>query len=90
MTKTDWAILYPAWPADVIDVRMRDLSLDGLSVYCGAALPIGRTVRVESAAFDVTADIVSCRQIEKVFTLHARLVTALFAIDTGGFVSTTA
>lgn len=90
MTKSDWAVLYPKWPGEVIDVRMRDLSIDGLSVYSGAALPVGRTIRVESDAFDVVADIVSCRQLDKVFTLHAQLVTALFANDTGGFVSTTA
>jgi hypothetical protein len=90
MTKSDWAILHSKWPSDVIDVRMRDLSIDGLSVYCGAALPVGRTIRVISDAFDVVADIVTCRQVDKVFTLHARLVTAIFATDTGGFVSTTA
>lgn len=90
MTKSDWAVLHPKWPSAVVDVRMRDLSIDGLSVYCGAALPVGRTIRVASDAFDVVADIVSCRQVEKVFTLHAHLVTALFARDTGGFVSTIA
>jgi hypothetical protein len=33
---------------------------------------------------------VSCRRVGKVFTLHARLITALFSVPTGGFVSTSA
>lgn len=90
VSKSDWALLYVDWPSDVIDVRMRDLSLDGISVYSGAEQPLDQTIRVAGAAFDVVATIVSCRRVGKVFTLHARLVTALFTAPTGGFVSTTA
>lgn len=90
VSKTDWALLYVDWPSEVIDVRMRDLSLDGISVYSGAEQPLHQTIRVAGAAFDVVATIVSCRRVGKVFTLHARLVTALFTAPTGGFVSTTA
>lgn len=90
VSKSDWAVLYPSWPSDVIDVRLRDLSLDGLSVYAGAEIPVGRTIRVTGSSFDVVADIVSCRALDRVFTLHARLVTALFKQPTGGFVSTSA
>lgn len=90
VSKSDWALLHMNWPSEVIDVRMRDLSLEGISVYCGAALPVHRTVRVVGDAFDVVADIVSCRRVGKVFTLHGRLVTALFTEPTGGFVSTRA
>ena len=90
VTKSDWALLYMDWPSEVSDVRMRDLSLDGISVYSGIALPLHRTIRVVGAAFDVVADIVSCRRVGKVFTLHAQLTTALFTNATGGFVSTSA
>jgi hypothetical protein len=56
----------------------------------GAALPTDRRVRVTGASFDVVADIVSCRRVNNIFTLHGRLVTAYFAVRAGGFVSTVA
>ena len=90
VSKSDWALLYQEWPSEVADVRMRDLSLDGISVYSGLALPIHRTIRVVGAAFDVVADVVKCRQVGKVYTLHGRLITALFTSPAGGFVSTSA
>ncbi len=90
VSKSTWALLHMNWPSEVLDVRMRDLSLDGISVYCGVALPVHRTVRVVGEAFDVVADIVSCRRVGKVYTLHGRLITALFGSPAGGFVSTTA
>lgn len=90
VSKSDWALLHTDWRADAIDVRMRDLSLDGLSVYSGAALPLHRRVRIVGSAFDVVADIVQCRRMNNVFTLHGRVMTALFATPAGGFVSTTA
>ncbi len=90
VSKSDWALLHTDWRADAIDVRMRDLSLDGLSVYCGAPLPLHRRVRVAGAAFEVVADIVQCHRVNNVFTLHGRVLTALFSKQSGGFVSTTA
>lgn len=90
VTKSDWALLYQDWPSEVTDVRMRDLSLDGISVYSGIELPMPRTIRVVGAAFDVVAEIVSSRRVGKVFTLHGRLITALFTSPAGGFVSTSA
>jgi hypothetical protein len=90
VSKSDWALMHAAWNTDGIDVRMRDLSLDGISVYVGAPLPVHRRVRIVGAPFDVVADIVSCRRVGNVYTLHAQLVTAIFAHDTGGFVSTVA
>jgi DnaJ domain len=90
VSKADWAVLHVDWRADGLDVRMRDLSLDGISVFSGAALPVDRRIRVVGAAFDVVADIVSCRRVNSIFTLHGRLVTAHFAMRAGGFVSTVA
>ncbi len=89
VTKSDWALLYTSWHAEPIDVRMRDLSLDGISVYCGGALPDHSTVRIVGQAFDVVVDVVSSRRLANVFTLHARLVTAHFE-NLGGFVERTA
>ena len=90
VSKSTWALLHMNWPSEVVDVRMRDLSLDGISVYSGIELPAQRIVRVVGDEFDVVADVVSCRRVGKVFTLHGRLITALFATPTGGFVSTSA
>ncbi len=90
VSKSDWAMLHATWNSDGIDVRMRDLSLEGVSVYCGAALPIRRRVRIVGAVFDAVGEIVSTRQIGNVYTLHAQLITAIFAVRTGGFVSTSA
>ena len=90
VSKADWAVLHVDWRAEGLDVRMRDLSLDGISVFSGAALPTDRRVRVTGAAFDVVADIVSCRRVNNIYTLHGRLVTAHFAMRAGGFVSTVA
>lgn len=90
VSKSDWGLLHIDWPSQILDVRMRDVSLDGISVYCGVPLPVGRTIRVVGATLDVVADIVTVRRVAKVHTLHARLVTALFASPLGGFVSQTA
>ena len=89
VTKSDWARLMITWNGTAIDVRMRDLSLDGISVYSGALVPVGTTVRFEGAAFDVVAEIVSTRKMANVFTLHARLVTAQFVAQ-GGFMQRSA
>lgn len=90
VSKSDWAMLHATWNSEGIDVRMRDLSLDGVSVYCGAAIPIHRRVRIVGAVFDAVGEIVSTRQVGNVYTLHAHLITAIFAVRTGGFVSTSA
>ncbi len=90
VTKSDWGTMRIGWPGEPIDVRMRDLSLDGISIYSGNPLAVGTTVRIVADAADVVADLVSCRRFAKVFTLHARLVAAIFAAETGGFVSTMA
>lgn len=82
--------MYVGWQSDAIDVRMRDLSLDGISVYCGLELPLHRVVRIVGQGFDVVATVVGCRRLDAVFTIHAPLLTAHFATPTGGFVSTSA
>ena len=87
VSKSDWAVIYIDWQSDAIDVRMRDLSLDGIGVYCGLQLPLHRIVRIVGHSFDVVATVVGCRRLDAVFTLHASLMTAMFAESTGSFVS---
>ncbi len=88
VSKADWAIMHGDWQAEAVDVRLRDLSLDGISMYSGLALPRQHVVRVISTSFDVVAIVVACRRVDRVFTVHAQLLTALFARSTGGLVST--
>ncbi len=90
VTKSDWAIMYVDWQSDAIDVRLRDLSLDGISVYCGLQLPLHRIIRIVGQSFDVVATVVGCRRLDAVFTIHAPLLTASFSERTGSFVSATA
>jgi hypothetical protein len=90
VSKSDWAIMHVDWQADAIDVRLRDLSLDGIGVYSGLELPRQRIVRVVGTSFDVVAIVVACRRLDRIFTVHAQLLTAQFAESTGGFVSTMA
>ena len=87
VSKADWAIMHGDWQAEAVDVRLRDLSLDGISMYSGLALPRQHVVRVISTSFDVVAIVVACRRVDRVFTVHAQLLTALFAKSTGGLVS---
>lgn len=90
VSKSDWALLYQGWPTEVIDVRMRDLSIDGVSVYCGVELPADCVVRVVGESFDVVADIVSARRVGKVFVLHGKVLTAILGNPVGGFISRSA
>jgi hypothetical protein len=88
--KSDWVKLYAHWPSEehIMDVRMRDVSLDGISVYSGAPLPVQSRVRVLGSAFDIVAQLVSVRRVGKVFTLHAQLLTLrrVAKIDDGTYV----
>ena len=87
VSKSDWAIMHVDWQADAIDVRLRDLSLDGIGVYSGLELPRQRVVRVVGTSFDVVAIVVACRRLDRIFTVHAQLLTAQFTKPTGSFLT---
>lgn len=90
VSKSDWALLHLEAHGDGIDVRLRDLSLDGISLFSGIDLPLGRRIRIVGSMLDVVAEVVSCRRAGTVFTVHASLITAQFAARAGVFVSATA
>jgi hypothetical protein len=90
VNKSDWALLHVDARSEGIDVRLRDLSLGGISFYSGVELPLHQRIRVVGTVLDVVADVVSCRRAGSVFTLHAGLVTARFRDRIGVFVSTSA
>ena len=67
---------------------MRDLSTDGMSFHCGSLVAARARIRVACDAFDAVGEVVSARRLPSGgFIIHARMVTAVFAVKTGGFVS---
>lgn len=90
VSRADWATLRLDWQADPIDIRMRNLSLEGLSFFCGAALPANARVRITAGAFDAIVDVLRCARSGTIYVLHGQFVTVQFAAKAGGFVYTTA
>lgn len=90
VSKSDWALLHLGPQGEGYDIRLRDLSLDGISLFSGIELPLGLRVRVVGASLDVVAEVLSCRKAGNVFTVHAHLLTAQFAARAGVVVSATA
>lgn len=88
--KDDAAVVYPGWRAPAIGARLRDLSLTGISVHVGVAIPVDRAIRIVDPVIDAVAVVVSCRPAGKVYAIHARLLTAQFQQRSGVFVSATA
>jgi hypothetical protein len=85
--RTQVATMYVGWPSTRMPVRWRDLSLTGLSVYSAQPIPAGQTVRVVDSALDVVARVVSCRASGQAWSVHGRLLTAIFTQTAGVFVS---
>jgi curved DNA-binding protein CbpA len=85
--KGDSAILYPSWGAHPIAARMRDISVDGLSLYTGDPMPIGQPVRIAGALFDAVGVVVSSRARDRVWLINARLLTVSYKRKAGVFVS---
>jgi len=81
------ALVHVGWPSPALPVRWRDLSLTGLSFYAPQALPIGQRLRLIDSALEGVVEVVGCRAQGRVFTVHARLLTALLMQATGVFVS---
>lgn len=68
-------------------VKLRDLSLNGLSFYCATAIGAEQIFRYRDAEIDAVAIVVSCRKWREQFTIHARFLTVVFHHRTGIFVS---
>ena len=81
------ALVYVGWPSPALPVRWRDLSLTGLSFYAPQPIPAGQTLRLIDSAIEGVVQVVGCRAQGRVFTVHARLLTALLLQATGVFVS---
>lgn len=90
VSRTDWAQLRTQWDAAPIDVRMRNLSPGGVSVFSGAALAPHQRVRITAAAVDAVVQVMSCQRHGDVHVVHGAFVTALFVKPSGSFVHATA
>lgn len=74
---------------DAVGVRLRDLSLTGLSLYARQAPPPGTAFRVIAPGFDTVAHVVGVTPAGSGATVHARLLTLrLIRSNAGTFVST--
>lgn len=78
VSRADWGTMKLQWQGDAIDIRLRNLSLDGVSFYSGAALVPGVRVRVTAAAFDAVVDVIRCERHGAVFVVRGAFVTARF------------
>ena len=81
------ALVHVGWPSPALPVRWRDLSLTGLSFYAPQALPPGQRLRLIDSVIEGVVEVVGCRPQGRVFTVHARLLTALLLQSVGVFVS---
>jgi hypothetical protein len=66
------------------EVRLRDLSLAGVSLYHVEALPPASVFRLVTPDFDCVAVVIACRRQGAVSCLHARLLTLQLAPRTRG------
>jgi DnaJ domain len=73
--RADWGRLFLAPTDDALDVRLRDLSLEGVSFYSGQPLTVGRRVRVTALRFDAMLDIVGCWSRANIWVISGRFVT---------------
>jgi hypothetical protein len=89
VSRADWGTIKPTWQSDALDIRLRNLSLGGVSFYVGVPLDPGAHVRVTAAAFDAVIEVIICRRTDAIFVVQAAFVTVRF-VETGGFVYTRA
>ncbi|MBU6367964.1 MAG: hypothetical protein KJT01_17250, partial [Gemmatimonadetes bacterium] len=83
VSRADWGTMRLHWQADAIDIRLRNLSLDGVGFYAGAALTPGTRVRVTAAAFDAIVDVIRCDRHGAVFLVRGAFVTVRVAGTAG-------
>jgi hypothetical protein len=84
------AVLRLAGQAEDFPVRLRDLSLRGLSVESSRPVAVESVVRVRTDVFDAVALVVQCHAHARTYCVHARLLTMRLHRRTGAFVSTPA
>ena len=81
------ALVYVGWPSLPTPVRWRDLSLTGLSVLSEMPMEVDQMIRVSDNGVNVLAQVVDCRPLDRLHTVHARLLRARFVQTSGVFLS---
>jgi curved DNA-binding protein CbpA len=87
IAKSHMATIYPAGQAQSINVKMRDLSLNGMSFYSAVALNDKQVFRFRDPSLEAVAAVVSCRKRGQAYAVHATLLTVAFQHNAGLFVS---
>lgn len=90
ISKKDPVVLYPVWGLPASSARLRDLSPKGISMSTTVDVRAGQVIKVVASGFEVVATVVSCRSVGDYYSVHARLLSAIFANGAGVFVTTTA
>ena len=87
VSRDDWGTLRLHWSGEPLDIRLRNLSLGGVSFYTGTPLTVGARVRVTAAAFDAEVEVVQCNRREGGLVkkcVNARQAAAFWVGDTAG------
>lgn len=87
--KTHLATVCVTTQAEIITVRMRDLSLNGVSFYSTVPLSVDQVFGFRDSALEALAKVASCRRKGRSYSVHAKILTVLFHNKSGVFVSTT-
>jgi hypothetical protein len=78
VSRADWGTVRLHWTGEPLDIRLRNLSVGGVSFYTGAPLAVGARVRVMAAAFDAVVEVVQCNRRASVFVVRGAFVTVGF------------
>lgn len=76
-SKNETATAHVGWPSLALQVRWRDLSPTGLSLFAPTLIPVRRSIRVIDDTLEVVGVVVGCHARGPLYTVHARLLTAL-------------
>lgn len=86
IAKSHFATVQPTGQAQSMTVKMRDLSLNGVSFYSEIDLEIGQIFKFRDATLEAIAAVVSRGTRGEWYAVHARLITVAFH-QAGVFVS---
>jgi len=84
--KSHFATIHPKGQAQSMTVKMRDLSLTGLSFYSEIVLDVEQIFKFRDATLEAVAVVLSRGKRGQWCSIHAKLITIAFH-QTGVFVS---
>ncbi len=85
--KSNLGTVYPVGQPHGMSVKMRDLSLSGMSFYSEVPLAIGQSFRFRDPTLEAVASVVLCKKRGESYSVHAKLLTVSFHNKSGVFVS---